>query len=188
MNEVARLHPDKRIELWFQDEARFGQQGTVSRVWAQTGSRPDGFKQTDYRWLYLFGAVCPATGAAHGCLLPWANTDVMNQYLLNFSKSLARDIHVLLVMDGAGWHRTGGLTIPENLSLLLLPAYSPRLNPSELCWREMRQKQLSNRVFPEEDDLWKAVEAAWLWLIADRQSLQSLCAFPWILSAINKLN
>ena len=107
---------------------------------------------------------------------------------MDFSKQLVPEVQALLVLDGAGWHRPEALRISDSVSLLLLPPYSPRLNPPELCWREMRQKQLSNRVFPEEDDLWKAVEAAWFWLIADRQSVQSLCAFPWILSAINKLN
>ncbi len=31
---------EKPIELWWQDEARVGQQGTLTRVWAERGSRP----------------------------------------------------------------------------------------------------------------------------------------------------
>jgi hypothetical protein len=30
----------KPIELWWQDEARVGQQGTLTRIWAAKGSRP----------------------------------------------------------------------------------------------------------------------------------------------------
>ena len=188
MNAASAAHPDASIQLWCQDEARFGQKGTVCRVWAETGSRPRRVRQIGYRWLYLFGAVCPENGRTHGCLFPWANTDVMNRYLLDFSMLLAPNVHALLVMDGAGWHHPKALTVPENVTLLLLPPYSPELNPSELLWREMRQKKLSNRVFSDEDELWSAVEAAWLWLTAEPESCRHLSAFPWISSAINYLN
>ncbi len=188
MKETAATHPGKRIEVWFQDEARIGQQGTVCRVWAETGSRPRATKQTNYKWVYLFGAVCPGSGATHGWLMPYANTWVMNLYLHDFSKHLPPDVHALLVMDGAGWHNPKALEIPANVSILLLPPYSPELNPSELMWREMRQKKLSNLVHLTEADLWTAVENAWLWLTNDPERTRSLCAFPWIISATNNLN
>ena len=56
----------KPIEVWFQDEARVGQQGTLARLWARRGTRPRAPKDCRYAWAYLFGAVCPAraTGAA----------------------------------------------------------------------------------------------------------------------------
>ena len=31
---------DKPLEVWFQDEARVGQQGTLTRIWARRGARP----------------------------------------------------------------------------------------------------------------------------------------------------
>ena len=45
-------------EVWFQDEARVGQQGTLTYVWAEKGSRPRALKDLRYEWAYLFGAVC----------------------------------------------------------------------------------------------------------------------------------
>ena len=59
LNATASAHPEKRIALWFMDEARFGQKGTASRVWADRGSRPVRPRQTEYGYVYLFGAVCP---------------------------------------------------------------------------------------------------------------------------------
>jgi len=44
------------------DEARFGQQGTITDLWARTGSRPRAVRQTRYEWVYLYTAVEPATG------------------------------------------------------------------------------------------------------------------------------
>jgi hypothetical protein len=59
---------------------------------------------------------------------------------------LASHVQALLVLDAAGWHRSAALVIPDNLTLLHLPAYSPKLNPAEWLWRELRQRHLSNRV------------------------------------------
>ena len=69
------------IEIWFQDEARVGQQGTLTRVWAKRGTRPRAPRDTRYRWAYLFGAVCPARGVAAGLVLPFADTAAMNAHL-----------------------------------------------------------------------------------------------------------
>ena len=49
----------KPIEVWFQDEARIGQKGTLTRIWARIGSRPRAPRDTRYESAYLFGAVCP---------------------------------------------------------------------------------------------------------------------------------
>ena len=50
--EAAReAHPQERVEVWFQDEARFGQQGTLTGVWAPRGSRPRAVRQTQYDYL-----------------------------------------------------------------------------------------------------------------------------------------
>lgn len=172
----------KPLEIWFQDEARFGQQGTLTRVWAERGSRPRAYRQTEYEWVYLFGSVCPATGDAHGCLLPTANRDAMEQYLADFSRHLGKGTHALLVLDGAGWHTSGRLRVPRNVTLQLLPPKSPELNPAEQPWREIRQKYLGNRVFPTVEDLDDAVADAWMQVIKDRDAIKSLCGYQWILN------
>ena len=59
---VRAQHPDKPVEVWFQDESRFGQKGCLSRIWAPRGSRPVMPLQNEYDWVYLYGAVNPETG------------------------------------------------------------------------------------------------------------------------------
>ncbi len=49
-----------KVRVFFMDEARFGQQGTRTRVWRRTGSRPTAVKQTRYEWVYLYASVEPA--------------------------------------------------------------------------------------------------------------------------------
>jgi len=166
------------------DEARFGQQGTTSRVWAERGSRPRAVRQTKYKWVYLYASVCPRTGRTHEWLMPHVDTAHMNLFLETFGQALDPDVHAALLLDQAGWHTTSKLRVPSNVTLLFLPPKAPELNPSELPWRECRQKYLSNREFKTESDLWRAVEDAWLKLTAQPKTLQSLCGFDWILSSL----
>ncbi len=78
MREAGAGLPDGLpIEVWFQDEMRVGQTGTVRRVWAARGSRPRVPRALGFKWTYLFGAVCPERGAAAGLVLPAANAEVM---------------------------------------------------------------------------------------------------------------
>ena len=118
--------------------------------------------------------------------MPYANTWTMNVYLKDLAKHLPKDGHALLVMDGAGWHNAKELEIPANISILLLPPYSPELNPAELIWRQLRQRKLSNRLYPTIDDLEAAVDQAWLWISDQHEELSYLCLFPWIKSALIK--
>lgn len=66
------------IDVWFQDEARFGQQNTTTRIWAEKGTRPRAVKQQQFEHAYLYGAVCPATGATQAIIAPHANSEFMN--------------------------------------------------------------------------------------------------------------
>jgi hypothetical protein len=92
-------------------------------------------------------------------VLPVANVEMMNLHLAEISACSAPDAHAVLVIDGAGWHQPGGrLKVPQNITLLHLPPYSPELNPVENVWAYLRSNKLSNRVFETYD----AVVDAWL--------------------------
>ena len=99
IGQIQQDHPDQKIEVWFQDEARFGQQGTLTHVWAAQGSRPTAVKQTEYEWVYLFAAVNPVTGDSSAMLAPTVNTDYMNEHLRFISEQAGQDKHVVLVLD-----------------------------------------------------------------------------------------
>ena len=55
----------------------------------------------------------------------------MNAHLAEIARTVAPGAHAVLVIDGAGWHSAKALTVPDNISLLRLPPYSPELNPVE---------------------------------------------------------
>lgn len=158
-----------------------GQQGTLTRVWAKQGSRPLRPRDTRYEWTYLFGAVCPARGCGAGLVLPQVNTAAMNLHLDEISRSVTPGAHAVLVLDGAGWHKPGGaLRLPDNISLLTLPPYSPELNPVENIWQFLRQNQLSNRVFETYDAIVDACCNAWNDLMAQPERIRSITTRSWM--------
>lgn len=172
------------VEVWFQDEARVGQQGTLTRLWARRGSRPPAPKDRRYAWAYLFGAVCPARRVGAGLVLPHANADAMTLHLDEVGRAVVPGAHAVVVLDGAGWHKLGGkLRVPDNVSLLPLPPYSPELNPVENVWQFLRQNQLSNRVVDGYDAIVDACCAACNALIAAPKRIASIATRTW--AAVN---
>ena len=133
------------MRVYFQDEARFGTQGTITRVWARKGSRPRAVRQNGREWLYVLMAVCAATGAASALIMPELNTAVVNLFLEQFSRDLPAGVHAVLIWDGAGFHTGKDLVVPGNVSLIRLPPYSPELNPVENLWHYLRSHHWSNR-------------------------------------------
>jgi transposase len=133
-----------------------------------------------YNWAYLFGAVCPARGAGAALVLPHANTDAMNLHLVEISRRVTPGAHAVVTLDGAGLHQTGGrLRLPENVSLLKLPPYSPELNPTENIWQFLRQNKLSNRVFNSYDDIVDACCNAWNDLTKTPDRIRSIATRSW---------
>ena len=106
----------------------------MTRIWARRGTRPRAPRDTRYKWSYIFGAACPARGKAAGLILPHVDAEAMSLHLQEIAKMLQTGAHALLIMDGAGWHQTKALKVPENITLLKLPAYAPELNPMENVW------------------------------------------------------
>ena len=87
IDAIAAAHPEEEIHTYFQDEARFGQKGTITRVWARRGSRPRAVRQTGFSSLYVLAAVCAATGAMSAVIMPTLNTEVVNLFLEQFAAS-----------------------------------------------------------------------------------------------------
>jgi hypothetical protein len=86
---TAALPPEaagKSVEVWFTDEARVGQQGTLTRVWAKRGSRPRASRDRRYEWAYLFGAVCPERSTVAGVIMAEVNIEAMIVHLAEFRR------------------------------------------------------------------------------------------------------
>jgi len=112
-------------------------------------------------------------------MLPRADTHAMQMHLHEISRAVARRAHAVVLMDRAGWHSTGKLKVPRNLTIILLPSRSPELNPVEKVWQYLRQNWLSNRVFETYDDILDAGCDAWNRLIAQPETITSIGSRDW---------
>ena len=178
MREAAARHPEaKRVELWFEDEARIGQKGRTTHVWYQRGRRPRGLREQRFASVQLFGAVCPERGAGVALALPEVSAGAMTLFLAELARVVPAGTHAVLVLDRAGWHVSGDLVVPANLTLVHLPPYSPELNPVERVWLYLRERWLSHRVLAGYDAV---LDAA----CAEPGRLRSLTAFPWLPAAV----
>jgi transposase len=164
------------VLVYYQDEARFGQHGTITRVWARVGTRPKAFRQTQYQSLYVYSAACPATGDVCGLITPHVNTETMNGFLQQFARELPADVHAVMVLDQAGWHTAAALVVPANVTLVHLPPKSPNLNPAENLWHYLRSHFWSNRLYPTWDDLKAAAVEAWRRVCLVPELIKTICA------------
>lgn len=150
----------------------------MTRIWARTGTRPTAVRQTEYKWAYIFASVCPKTGESVALVAPTVNTYLMNVHLQHISEQLGEDRHAVLILDGAGWHRSNALNIPTNITLLPLPPYSPELNPVERLWAWIRHRKLSNHALPADEELDALLCKVMRNISAQR--LRSICRTSWI--------
>lgn len=167
------------IEIWFSDEARVGQQGTLTRIWARRGSRPRAPRDRGYTSAYLFGAVCPDRRTGAAVVMPEVNTEAMEEHLAEISRRVTAGAHAVLVLDGAGWHTSPKLRVPDNISLLPLPRYAPELNPVENVWEFLRANFLSHCVWRSYDAIVDACCNAWNALMRTPEQIASIATRPW---------
>ena len=128
---------------------------------------------------YAYAAVSPHDGALVSLVLPAVNAELMSLFLAAVAPRYVRPL-VLVVLDGAGWHRAKDLIIPANMRLAALPAYSPELNPAEHLWQEIREKWLGNQLFFHQQAVERQVEKSLAALEGDPQRVASLAGFHWI--------
>ncbi len=126
----------------------------------------------------MFAAVQPETGAAFALVLPEMNTAAMQLFLDRFAATVPAGEHAVMVMDQAGWHITDELNVPQNVSLVLLPSYSPELNPVERVWLYLRERYLSHRLLNSYEEIVDALCVAWNKL--SKTTLASLTGYPYL--------
>ena len=158
---------------------RLGQKNSRVRQWAHKGRRPRQPADLRDQNADLFGAICPARGTGAAIMMPRGDTEAMQAHLNEISKAVAPGAHAVILMDQAGWHTTGALNRPENLSLLFVPPKSPERNPVENIWPYLRQTWCANRVFDRYDAILDAGWQAWTNLIAPPDVITSIGTRDW---------
>lgn len=163
----------------FQDEAGFGRINKPKYCWCKTGIRPLVPCHHIREYRYAYGAVEPLTGESCFLIMPYCNTDCMNVFLDHLSKTYPTD-KIILVCDGAAWHKAKALNIPENIKLVFIPPYTPEMNPIEQIWKEIRKRGFRNEIFPT---LAKVVDRLCNTICSlSTDTIKSITARNWIIS------
>ena len=130
--------------------------------------------------LYAYTAVCPQTGENYSVIAPVTNIAVMNIFLIALSRAFSQ-YRIILCLDAAGWHTSGSLEVPENIELLLLPPYSPELNPTEHIWDYIReQKGFNNHVFSSLEQVEDQLARALRQIHKEKNAIKSMYYSKWL--------
>jgi len=177
--ETVNNNPGKKVLVMFQDEAGFGRISEPTRCWAPMGIRPTVPSQRIREYVQLYGAVAPETGDAFFLILPRANTQCMNIYLSELSKEFAENI-LLMILDGASYHGSNELIVPENIILFCLPPATPEMNPAEQIWKEIRKLGFKNESF---DSISNVIDRLCETILSlTKSTIKSITGREWILS------
>ncbi|HZB61768.1 MAG TPA: transposase [Microvirga sp.] len=160
------------------DKARGGETRPDHAPLVGAGPAPARALRQALRLRLHLAAVRPATGEDFALVLPRVCPKAMDRFLLDFAATVPADTHAVMVLEGAGWHDQRSVTVPPNVTLVPLPAYSPELNPVERVWLYLRERYLSHRLLADYEAVVDACCRAWNALTAEAGRIKSLCASP----------
>lgn len=176
---MSKVFNNSTIRLMFQDEAGFGRINKPKYCWCKKGTRPQVPCHHIREYRYAYGAVEPLTGESCFLIMPYCNTDCMNVFLNHLSNTYPKD-KIILVCDGASWHKAKALKVPENIKLIFIPPYTPEMNPIEQIWKEIRKRGFRNEIFPT---LAKVVDRLCDTICSlSANTIKSITARKWIIS------
>jgi hypothetical protein len=175
-----RAHPDKPIEVWAEDEARFGLKPIARRVWAPRGQRPTCSGRARYEWLYVYGFARPRAGALVALPLPRVTAAPMGAALAAFAALAdpAGEKLLVVLVDNAGWHVATRLAVPANVVLHRLPPCSPEFQPVEPLWPLVREA-VANREFERLPQLRRVIRRRCASLADRPEIVKGAVGFHW---------
>jgi transposase len=168
----------------FQDEARFGRISDCCYCWCKKPLRPVVKAMLSHQYVYAYAAVSPQDGKLDSLVLPEVNGQWMQVFLTEVAARYP-DENIVMVVDGAGWHKSKVLTMPDNLKLIFLPPYSPELNPQEHLWDALREKYFHNKTFDTLDLLEDHLVSALQTMETQNEKVKSITAWDWIINAVS---
>lgn len=154
-------------------------------VWVPAGEQPIASVNWKYQWLWLAGFVEPVSGETYWWIVPKINGEIFERVLADFAEhfQLGPSKRVILVLDGAGFHTTKKIKIPEGIHLLFLPPKSPELQPAERLW-PLINEAVANRSFSSLEELEEIVTHRCQVLLNRPQFIQGLTGFHWWMDAV----
>lgn len=169
------------VNLFVQDESRFGMFTKNGSMLTAKGIKPICSYQQIFKSTYLFGAFSPITGDKLLLELPACNSEMFQLFLDELTLQKPEEFKIVLLDNGA-FHKAKILNIPKNIYLLFLPPYSPELNPAEKIWANFK-RTFTNRLFSSLEEISNFIEQETKNLTTEL--VQSICSFDYIFSDLN---
>lgn len=169
------------MNLYSQDESRFGLFTRTGKGLTAQGVKPVCPFQQVFKSTWLFGAYSPITGHHFHLELPHCSAYTFQIFLDHFAAERPDELKVLLLDNGA-FHKAQRLCWPESILPLFLPPYSPELNPAEKIWWRFK-RTFSNRLFTSLDQLSEFIAQQVKAL--DPATVRSTCNFDYFSAAKN---
>jgi len=145
------------------------------------GVRPViGFSQK-FHSTYLYGSYSPVDGDSFVWEIEGVSTQIFESYLHAFSQHRPNELKIIII-DNAGFHSTKNITIPENIRLINIPAYSPELNPCEQIWAYLKNR-FKNTVFQNMEEL-----RNWLYQNVNKMTCQHIKSITANYNYLTKFN
>lgn len=155
------------INLYFQDEVRFGLKTEVGTIITAKGVAPKVKFQHKFKNTYLYGAYSPINGDSIVLEVENVNKRIFHDYLQQLAAHKPKELKIV-VIDNAGFHSTKDMEIPRNIRLLRIPPYTPELNPCEQVWAYIK-KRFKNKVYENLQDL-----KDWLIIFVENMSQETI--------------
>lgn len=173
------------FRIWAQDEAGFGRISEPYYCWCPPGTRPTvpAVRVREYRTdfgasdVYNGDIVHYITEKDEKCC-----SATMSKFLKLLSDKYPDDIH-LVICDGAGWHKSKDLIIPENIRLAYIPPHTPEMNPQEQIWREVRTRGFKNTFFNSIQEVVDTLKNVMDNL--EKQIVKTICGRDWLIKCFN---
>lgn len=180
MAQVKTANPQAEVQLWSQDEARFGLQPIIKRRWSKVGTRPCAEVNPRYEWTWSYGAVEMATGNSFFLILPNLQATSVEIFLREFAVcyGLGTQKIAILLWDGAPAHRAN-LKVPAGIELVRIPPHTPELNPSERLWQPLREV-VANRTFEQIEDMEEVLINEMRDLSEQKEYLSGMTNYHWL--------
>ena len=152
----------------------------LRRVWTQRGTPPSALVHHRYEWLWLSAFVHPHTGTTHWYILPRMTGAAFTVALAEFARTVGAgpDKRIVLVIDQAGWHGGRDVILPVGVHLVLLPPYSPELQPAERLW-PLSNEAIANRTFTDLDEVEDVLAKRCVMLMTNPALIKGHTCFHW---------
>lgn len=180
LKAVKAEHPNAAVEVWCEDEHRIGLNPVTRRIWTESGEQPLAIVNWKREWLWLYGFVEPTSGETYWWILPYVRTDLFSEVLKDFAQhfGVGKDKRIILPLDRAGWHVSQDLVVPEGIHLVLMPPYSPELQPAERLW-PLINEPLANQAFESIAQVEELVYQRCQRLLRQTELIRGLTAYYW---------